>query len=701
MTRALARAGLVVSGAFLISRVLGWIRYLLIVNTLPTSDVDTFLAAFRLPDLIFQLVAAGALSSAMIPIIASLIESDEERRAWRVVATVANLMLGALLLLAAILFILAPWLVPIITPGFEQPQLDQEVELTRIMLLSPIFLALGSMATSVLNSRGKFAESAIAPIVYNLAIIGGTILLGPTLGVTGVAIAVVAGSIGHLLVQLPSTRRLGYRHHFHIDRHDPQARRAFALMAPRAVGLGAVQITFVVVTAVASTLGTGSVTAFNNAFLLLQIPLGVIGVPLGIVLLPTLSRDAAAGRPEEYAGRVARALRLLVFVDGPDRRPRHRAAQRDVGAAVRARPDHGRDRGRDRGGARGAAARAGRPLDDRRRRPGVLRPPGHEDAGRSRARRGLHRLRARRSSSAPSTGSRESAWRSRSAPGSRRRSCSSSCGPGCQELSLRGVVLTGVKAVAATLVACVVAIALNGGLGLIGSTDPGVVGAGGPDHDRRGPRARGLPAARARLAHPGTALYRRDHGRPAPPPAPSVSDRRPKPVDPDDATAWDAFVSGADPGSYLQLSPWAAVKAVNGWSTVRLAADGGGEAAADRRPGARPAPAAAAVGLRLRPARPGRGRLVAGHGRGPGRRLRRGLPHDAPGEGRPGLARPGRPRDRGRRTRRTPTARPARRSGPPASARHRRSSPMPRESSTWPPTRTRSGAISARSGAST
>jgi putative peptidoglycan lipid II flippase len=313
-SRALAKAGLVVSGAFLISRLLGWLRYVLIVTTLPENQVDTFLAAFRLPDTIFQLVAAGALASAIIPIVSALLASEEEQRAFRVVTTVTNLMLGALLLLAAIVLVLAPWLVPVITPGFPPDQIEDEIELTRIMLLSPIFLALGSMATSLLNAYGRFPASAVAPIVYNLVIIAGTLILGPGLGVTGVAIAVVLGSLGHLLVQLPSVYIVGYRHSFHVDLKDSQARRAFALMAPRAIGLGATQITFIVVVAVASLLGPGSVTAFNNAFLLLQIPLGVIGVPLGIVLLPTLSRTAASGSPADYASLITRALRLLLFV---------------------------------------------------------------------------------------------------------------------------------------------------------------------------------------------------------------------------------------------------------------------------------------------------------------------------------------------------------------------------------------------------
>jgi putative peptidoglycan lipid II flippase len=307
-------AGLVVSGAFLVSRVLGWLRYLLIVNSLPVRDVDTFLAAFRLPDTMFQLVAAGALSSAVIPIVSALLANGEDQRAWRVVSSVTNLMLSALLVLAALVFVAAPFLVPAITPGFDEAQLTREVELTRIMLLSPIFLALGSVATSLLNAHGKFAASAIAPIVYNLAVIAGTLLFAPTFGVTGVAASVVLGSIGHLLVQIPSILRLGFRHTLRIDVGDPQARRAFALMGPRAIGLGAAQLTFVVVTSVASQLGTGNVTAFNNAFMLLQIPLGVIGVPLGIVVLPALSREVAVGRTIEFAALVSRGLRLLLFV---------------------------------------------------------------------------------------------------------------------------------------------------------------------------------------------------------------------------------------------------------------------------------------------------------------------------------------------------------------------------------------------------
>ncbi|HEX7950343.1 MAG TPA: murein biosynthesis integral membrane protein MurJ [Candidatus Limnocylindrales bacterium] len=309
----LARAGLIVSGAFLVSRVLGWVRLVVFAQLFDAAQLDPFFAAFRIPDLIFQLVAAGALSSALIPIVASLLERDEEAHAWRVVSTVINLMLLALATLAAALFLLAPAVMRVIAPGFEGEQLDRTIALTRIMLLSPIFLAMGAVATSVLNAGGRFAASAVAPSVYNLAIIGGALFLAPTFGVAGLAIGVVCGSLGHLLVQLQPLRRLGFRYEPRIDRDDPEARRALLLMAPRAFGLGAGQVTFIVVTALASTVSLGAVTDFNYAFILLQIPIGVIGVPLGIVLLPSLSRDAAVGREAEFAALLTRALRLLLF----------------------------------------------------------------------------------------------------------------------------------------------------------------------------------------------------------------------------------------------------------------------------------------------------------------------------------------------------------------------------------------------------
>jgi putative peptidoglycan lipid II flippase len=313
--RVLARAGLIVSFTYLLSRILGYVRVLVFASTFGASaDLDQFIAAFRIPDFIFQLVAAGAVASALVPMVGGLLATGEQQRAWRVVSTIANLMLIALALLAVVAFIAAPWLVPAITPGFDQAGLERTIGLTRIMLAAPVLLALGAVATSALNADRRFAASAVAPIVYNLAIIAAALFLSSSLGVTGLAIGVVAGSFGHLAVQLPALVRAGFRYSFRIDLGDADARRALVLMGPRVLGLGASQITIVVMTSLASLIGTGAVSAFNYAFTLLQIPLGVIGIPLGIVIFPSLARELAVGRTGMYLELVSRSLRILLFV---------------------------------------------------------------------------------------------------------------------------------------------------------------------------------------------------------------------------------------------------------------------------------------------------------------------------------------------------------------------------------------------------
>ena len=311
----LARAGLVVSGAYLVARLLGYVRVVVIATTFGAgADLAAFFAAFRIPDLIFQLVAAGAVASAVVPIVGGLLATGESARAWRVVSTLTTLMLGGLLALALVAFIWAPEIVHVITPGFEPDVLAKTVELTRIMLASPILLALGAIATSALNADRRFAASAVAPIVYNLAIIGAAVLLGDSMGVTGLALGVVLGSLGLLAVQLLPLWRAGFRFSPRIDLTDDQARRLLFLMGPRVLGLSASQITMVVMTALATGVGVAAVSAFTIAFALYQIPMGVIGIPLGIVIFPSLSRELAVGRTGNYLELIARSLRLLLFV---------------------------------------------------------------------------------------------------------------------------------------------------------------------------------------------------------------------------------------------------------------------------------------------------------------------------------------------------------------------------------------------------
>jgi putative peptidoglycan lipid II flippase len=232
-----------------------------------------------------------------------------------VVSTVANLLLLVLAVLAAAAFVAAPTLAAFVAPGFDAADTARLVELTRIMLLSPIFLALSAVATSVLNASGRFAASVLAPIVYNLVVIVAAALFVPQYGLTALAWGTVAASLGAVLVQVgPLFRQARFVYTPRVDLGDAEARRTLALLGPRAVGLAGSQMTLLVLTSLGSTLGPGAIGAFGLAFVIFQIPLGTIAYPLGIVALPTLAQRVAIGALDEYVDLVTRALRLLAFV---------------------------------------------------------------------------------------------------------------------------------------------------------------------------------------------------------------------------------------------------------------------------------------------------------------------------------------------------------------------------------------------------
>jgi putative peptidoglycan lipid II flippase len=313
--RAIALAGVIVVAGVVLSRLLGWVRTSVFMAQYGgrSAELDAFFAAFRIPDALFQLVAAGAVGSALVPVAASLIAQGEAARARRVVATVANLMVLALVPLVVLVWLAAPLIVPVIAPSSEESKVALTTGLTRAMLLAPVLLALAAVMAAGLNAAGVFGAPALAPTVYNLAVIVCAIALMPVMGVYALALGVVVGAMGHVLTQSWSVRKLGL-YSLVLDVRDPAVRETLLLMAPRALGLGATQIVFLVNTYFAMQLGNGPNTIYTGAFTALQIPVGLIGVPLGIVLLPPLSQAVARGDAAHYERLVERSLRLLLFV---------------------------------------------------------------------------------------------------------------------------------------------------------------------------------------------------------------------------------------------------------------------------------------------------------------------------------------------------------------------------------------------------
>jgi len=316
--RVLARAGLVLTAAALASRLLGWVRLLVIGSQFGASrELDAYFAAFRIPDAIFQLVIAGALSAALIPVFSGYRARGEEDEAWKLASSVINLVLIALAAFSLVMAILAPLVVPYIAPGFDVPTTELTVRMTRVMLLSPVFIGMGAVVSGLLNSYERFTIPAIAPLIYNLAIIGSAIVLAPIMGVEGLAVGVALGSLLHLLIQLPQLRQVGQRYHPTIGLAHPGVRRVAWLMGPRMLGLAAAQINFIVSTVLASGLAEGSLTSFNYAFQLMQVPVGVVGISVAVVLFPRLSREAALGKLADVRRYVAQTLRILLFIAAP------------------------------------------------------------------------------------------------------------------------------------------------------------------------------------------------------------------------------------------------------------------------------------------------------------------------------------------------------------------------------------------------
>jgi putative peptidoglycan lipid II flippase len=316
--RLLLNASLILTVAALASRLLGWIRLLVIGSQFGASrELDAYFAAFRIPDAIFQLVVAGALSAALIPVFSSYRARGQEEEAWRLASSVINLVLIALAAFSLVMAIFAPIFVPIVAPGFDAPTTELTIRMTRVMLISPVLIGMGAVVTGVLNSYQQFTVPALAPLLYNVAIILAAIFLAPIMGVEGLAVGVAVGSLAHLAVQLPNLARVGQRYDLTIGLGHPGVRRVAWLMGPRTLGLAAGQINFLVSTVLASGLPEGSLTAYNYAFQLSQIPVGVIGVSIAVALFPTLSQDAALGRIGEIRRQVANAVRVLVFVAAP------------------------------------------------------------------------------------------------------------------------------------------------------------------------------------------------------------------------------------------------------------------------------------------------------------------------------------------------------------------------------------------------
>ena len=319
-TTTLAAAASIVALGFLGSRLLGLLRTVAIAHQYGTSpNLDAYFVAFRLPDLIFQLLAGATLGSAFIPTFARVLNRRGEEEAWRLTSSVLNLLFLATLVFAVLGLLFAPVLVPLTAPGLgdetgQSAELrNLAIDLTRIMMISPILFAISGMFMGILNARHHFLAPAFAPMFYNLAIIVGALISDD---VKVLAFAVVIGALLHLLVQVPALRLVGMVWQPIWDWRDAAVREVGRLMGPRVLGLGAYQLNFIIATFFASTVGSGAISAVNYGWLIVMTPIGLFGMAISTAVFPRLAEQAARD-DTDLRDTLSRALRLILYLTIP------------------------------------------------------------------------------------------------------------------------------------------------------------------------------------------------------------------------------------------------------------------------------------------------------------------------------------------------------------------------------------------------
>lgn len=322
----LAKSAGIISAATMASRILGLVRDQVMAILFGAGDqMDAYVIAFRIPNLVRDLFAEGAMSAAFVPTFTRTLTTDGRESAWRLGNLVINALVAATAVLAIAGIVLA-W--PITTlfassyaavPG----KLELTVSLTRIMFPFLVLVAVAAALMGMLNSLHRFFVPAVSPAMFNVGSILCTVGLAPIMPMLGwpvimaPAIGVLVGGFGQMAVQWPSLRREGFTYRPVLDVSDAGLRRILVLMGPGVLGLAAVQINLVVNSILATGEGTGAVSALGFAFRLMYMPIGLFGVSIATAVIPTLSRDAARDDAEGMRATLSNGLRLMLTLNVP------------------------------------------------------------------------------------------------------------------------------------------------------------------------------------------------------------------------------------------------------------------------------------------------------------------------------------------------------------------------------------------------
>ncbi len=313
------RSAGIVMAAFVLSKIVGFARDVIIGHAFGTRpELDAYYAAFRAPDLLFTIIAGGALGAAFIPVLSSHLTKGDREGAWRLASAVVNLSFLLVAILALGIALFAPFLVEhLIAPGFSQSQKALTTNLMRIILISTLIFAVSGVVMDVLKASRRFLLPSLAPILYNLGIAGGAMFLSHKMSVYGLAVGVVIGSAMHLAVQIPGLIRIGVRWWPSIGRSHSGLKSVVRLMGPRVLSLGMARLNLLIVANLASRLAPGSISALNYAWQLTLMPESIFAMAIGIVIFPTFSELYALEKRDELRRTFASSLKVIFALTAP------------------------------------------------------------------------------------------------------------------------------------------------------------------------------------------------------------------------------------------------------------------------------------------------------------------------------------------------------------------------------------------------
>jgi len=316
-TRFAKDAGLVMV-LILASRLLGFFRERAIADVFGLSiETDIFRLAFNIPDLMYYLLIAGGFNAAFIPVFSGYLARGEEDEGWRLTATFLSVVVALLALMVVLGIAFAPQLSPLVAYSYRGDERELLVRLMRLMFPAVFFTALAGAGMGIHRSYKNFAPPMWGPILYNAFIIASTYLLGEELGVVGMAYGTVAGAIANFLLQVPFIWRKSRGKRLSIDLSHPGLQQVLKLMGPAVVSLSIYQVNFIVSSNLASGLAEGSPTALRVAQTIVQLPLGVFGMGIGMVILPSLSGLAARGERDAFREMFSQSIRTVFFITIP------------------------------------------------------------------------------------------------------------------------------------------------------------------------------------------------------------------------------------------------------------------------------------------------------------------------------------------------------------------------------------------------